>query len=301
MLKSSKLAKYIKENAQSKENGTYEIRNICFEVYVPYIISYLDEHVGLDWYAEVYEPISEPQIDIVVNKLKYDKNNRQAQITMADHKEIFNPTYICTTSMTYYIENDKVNVSVCMRSNDVKRFPNDVAWQKYTLDKICEKLDMQPGKIFWFVVSLYVYDKDWFYFEKLPYEIEGLFEFKVNITVEVDSYDNLKNKLKDTMVKFYAKEISIETEGDNTYVTYQINAKSLLDGRMEAYFNKDETDIILEEEYEYGIEDIMLGERNVKTPMLSNIIELFKSKNINVVDIQGIEINHYSTPKSKDC
>ena len=165
MIKSSELAAYIKKNAKHNDNGTYEIRNFCFEVDVPYIISYLNEGIGLDWYKEVYEPVSEPQIDGVVAKLKQNKFSRQAQITMSDHVEIFNPTYICTTSMTYYIENDKVNVSVCMRSNDVKRFPNDVAWQQHTLNKICKKLNMQPGNIFWFVVSFHVYDNEWFYFE----------------------------------------------------------------------------------------------------------------------------------------
>ena len=42
MIKSSELAKYIKKNAKHNDNGTYEIRNICFEVDVPYVISYLD-------------------------------------------------------------------------------------------------------------------------------------------------------------------------------------------------------------------------------------------------------------------
>ena len=144
MIKSSELADYIKKNAKHKDNGTYEIRNICFEVDVPYIISYLDEGVGLDWYEKVYEPVSEPQIDGVITKLKNDKLSRQAQITMSDHVEVYNPTHICTTSMTYYIENNRVNVSVCMRSNDAKRFPNDVAWQQNTLNKICKKLCMQP-------------------------------------------------------------------------------------------------------------------------------------------------------------
>lgn len=38
MIKSSELAVYIKNNAKHNDNGTYEIRNICFEVDVPYVI-----------------------------------------------------------------------------------------------------------------------------------------------------------------------------------------------------------------------------------------------------------------------
>ena len=80
MIKSSELAEYIKKNAKHNSNGTYEVRNICFEVDVPYVLSYLDEGVGLDWYEKVYEPVSEPQIDGVVAKLKANKLNKPKYI-----------------------------------------------------------------------------------------------------------------------------------------------------------------------------------------------------------------------------
>lgn len=284
MIKSSELATYIKKNAKHNDNGTYEIRNVCFEVDVPYIISYLNEGIGLDWYEEVYEPISEPQIDGVVAKLKYNKFSRQAQITMSDHAEIFNPTYICTTSMTYYIENDKVNVSVCMRSNDVKRFPNDVAWQQHTLRKICKKLNMQPGKIFWFAVSFHAYDEDWFYFEKLPHNETFIFDFKVYVTCELDKDD----KVDDSYLKNgYVESISYEKEGDNLYVKYAIRESIDIDGRMEAYFNEDESDIHLEEDYEYDVDDIIK-----KSEKLNYLVNSLKSKNINIVDIEVAEMSH---------
>lgn len=284
MIKSSELANYIKKNAKHNDNGTYEIRNICFEVDVPYIISYLNEGIGLDWYKEVYEPVSEPQIDGVVTKLKNNRLSRQAQITMSDHVEIFNPTYICTTSMTYYIENDKVNVSVCMRSNDAKRFPNDVAWQQHTLNKICKELDMQPGKIFWFAVSFHVYENEWFYFEKLPYDETFIFDFKVCVTYEQN---------KDDKVDFsyfedgYVNSISCENEGDKVYVTYEIRDSVDIEGRMEAYFNEDESDINLEEDYEYGVDDIIN-----KSEKLIYLMNSLKSDNANIVDIKAIEISH---------
>lgn len=284
MIKSSELAVYIKNNAKHNDNGTYEIRNICFEVDVPYIISYLNEGIGLDWYKEVYEPVSEPQIDGVVTKLKNNRLSRQAQITMSDHVEIFNPTYICTTSMTYYIENDKVNVSVCMRSNDAKRFPNDVAWQQHTLNKICKELDMQPGKIFWFAVSFHVYENEWFYFEKLPYNETFIFDFKVCVTYEQN---------KDDKVDFsyfedgYVNSISCENEGDKVYVTYEIRDSVDIEGRMEAYFNEDESDINLEEDYEYGVDDIIN-----KSEKLIYLMNSLKSDNANIVDIKAIEISH---------
>ena len=283
MIKSSELAAYIKKNAKHNDNGTYEIRNICFEVDVPYIISYLDEGVGLDWYEKVYEPVSEPQIDGVVAKLKQNKFSRQAQITMSDHVEIFNPTYICTTSMTYYIENDKVNVSVCMRSNDVKRFPNDVAWQQHTLNKICKKMNMQPGKIFWFVVSFHVYDNEWFYFEKLPHDETFIFDFKVCVTCELNKDDKVDDSYFEDG---YVNSISYENKEDKLYVEYETLTSVEINGRMEAYFNKDESDIHLEEDYEYGIDEI-IG----KSEKLRYLINSLESKNAKIVDIEAVEIS----------
>ena len=285
MIKSSELAKYIKKNAKHSNNGTYEVRNICFEVDVPYVISYLDEGVGLDWYKEVYEPVSEPQIDGVVAKLKNDKFSRQAQITMSDHVEVYNPTHICTTSMTYYIEDDKVNVSVCMRSNDAKRFPNDVVWQQHTLNKICKKLNMQPGKIFWFAVSFHVYENEWFIFEKLPYDETFIFDFKVCVTCE----RNKDDKVDDSYLEIfgYADNIFYENEGDKVYVTYETRESVEIEGRMEAYFNEDETDIYLEEDYEYSIDDIIN-----KSEKLTYLVNSLKVKKTNIVDIKAIEISH---------
>lgn len=285
MLKSSELAEYIKKNAKHSNNGTYEVRNICFEVDVPYVISYLDEGVGLDWYKKVYEPVSEPQIDGVVSKLKHNKFSRQAQITMSDHIEVYNTTHICTTSMTYYIENDKVNVSVCMRSNDAKRFPNDVVWQQHTLNKICERLNMQPGKIFWFAVSFHVYENEWFYFEKLPHDETFIFDFKVCMTCE----RNKDDKVDDSYLEIfgYVDNIFYENEGDKVYVTYEIRESVELNVKMEAYFNEDESDINLEEDYEYSIDDIIN-----KSEKLTYLVNSLKAKKTNIVDIKAIEISH---------
>lgn len=284
MIKSYELAEYIKKNAIHNSNGTYEVRNICFEVDVPYVLSYLDEGVGLDWYKEVYEPVSEPQINGVVAKLKHNKFSRQAQITMSDHVEVYNPTHICTTSMTYYIENNRVNVSVCMRSNDVKRFPNDVAWQQHTLNKICERLNMQPGKIFWFAVSFHVYEDEWFYFENLPHDEIFIFDFKVCVTCELN---------KDDKVDFsyfedgYVNSVSCENEDDKVYVTYETRDSVEIEGRMEAYLNADETDINLEEDYEYDVDEIIN-----KSEKLTYLVNSLKAKKTNIVDIKAIEISH---------
>ena len=278
MLKSSKLAKYIKDNALYNENGTYEIRNLLFEVDVPYIISYLDEGVGLDWYKEVYEPVSNQQLQGVIDKLKKDKLSRQAQITMSDHVEVYNPTYICTTSMTYYIENNRLNVTVNMRSNDAKRFPNDVAWQKKIQKYIASKLGVGVGKIYWFAVSFHVYKNDWKYFELLPYDTHGIFSFNLEFTLKCKDKNLIKNEASKIHVKL------INEENDELTFAYSIS-NIRLPIRMEAYGEGD--DLHLEEDYEYGIDDI-LSKSTLKI-WLDNIE---KYHDCSIVDISAKEINH---------
>ena len=56
---------------------------------------------------------------------------------------------------------------------------------------------------------------------------------------------------------------------------------------MEAYFNEDESDIYLEEDYEYNVDDIIK-----KSEKLNYLVNSLKSKNINIVDIEVIEKSH---------
>ena len=56
---------------------------------------------------------------------------------------------------------------------------------------------------------------------------------------------------------------------------------------MEAYFNEEENDIHLEEDYEYGIDEI-IG----KSEKLRYLINSLESKNAKIVDIEAVEISH---------
>lgn len=56
---------------------------------------------------------------------------------------------------------------------------------------------------------------------------------------------------------------------------------------MEAYFNEDESDIYLEEDYEYNVDDIIK-----KSEKLNYLVNSLKSKNINIVDIEVAEMSH---------
>ena len=68
--------------------------------------------------------------------------------------------FICTNAVQYLIRNDKLEVVVQMRSNDVVfGYRNDYAWQKYMADMMCNELKIELGNIYWNVGSMHVYER----------------------------------------------------------------------------------------------------------------------------------------------
>lgn len=68
--------------------------------------------------------------------------------------------FICTNAVQYMIRDDKLEVVVQMRSNDVVfGYRNDYAWQKYMADMMCHELKVELGNIYWNVGSMHVYER----------------------------------------------------------------------------------------------------------------------------------------------
>jgi thymidylate synthase len=68
--------------------------------------------------------------------------------------------FICTNTVQYLIRNNKLEVIVQMRSNDVVfGYRNDYAWQKHMADMMCHELKVELGNIYWNVGSLHVYER----------------------------------------------------------------------------------------------------------------------------------------------
>jgi len=61
------------------------------------------------------------QIDYIINELKRDRFSRRACITIYDGKEHLKYKYDtpCTLNINFYILNDKLNMNILMRSNDI--------------------------------------------------------------------------------------------------------------------------------------------------------------------------------------
>ena len=70
--------------------------------------------------------------------------------------------HICTTHVQYFLNDNHLDASVYMRSNDaVFGFNNDYAWQRYIQKRLAREVGVEPGKIIWNAGSLHVYKLHW--------------------------------------------------------------------------------------------------------------------------------------------
>ena len=101
------------------------------------------------------------QLNYVVNLLRDNPKTRQAVISIYDGKE--HPKYEFDTPCTYAIQftivNDKLNMCVTMRSNDLwYGFCNDQYCFSMLQKLIADKLDLPIGNYFHFAHNLHLYN-----------------------------------------------------------------------------------------------------------------------------------------------
>ena len=101
------------------------------------------------------------QLDAVVRKLKMDKDTRQACISIYDGKEMYkydNDTP-CTYAVQFTIVNNKLDMCVTMRSNDL--------WYGFCIDQYCfsmlqqlvaSRLDLPVGVYYHFAHNMHLYN-----------------------------------------------------------------------------------------------------------------------------------------------
>ena len=101
------------------------------------------------------------QIDYVIDLLRQQPNTRQAAITILDMKEHDTFTFDtpCTYAIQFTILNNKLNMSVVMRSNDLwYGFCNDQYQFSKLQDLIAFKLDIEIGTYFHYAHNLHLYN-----------------------------------------------------------------------------------------------------------------------------------------------
>jgi thymidylate synthase len=106
------------------------------------------------------------QYDQVRDELRANPNSRRAvmiytrPMIWADYNIDGMSDFICTNTVQYMIRNDKLQVVVQMRSNDIVfGYKNDYAWQEYVALMLCDELGVQLGDIIWHVGSLHAYER----------------------------------------------------------------------------------------------------------------------------------------------
>ena len=107
------------------------------------------------------------QIDYAVNELLKNKYSRRSCVTIYDAKEheIFNKDTPCTLNICFNIYDDKLNMTVLMRSNDlVFGFCNDQYCFSLLQKEVLEKLNIQNQKYLLgtythIALDLHIYDR----------------------------------------------------------------------------------------------------------------------------------------------
>ena len=101
------------------------------------------------------------QLDYVIDKLKSDKDTRQATISIYDGKE--HPLYYrdtpCTYAIQFTIVNDRLNMCITMRSNDLWfGFCNDQYCFSKLQKMVSDELNIEPGVYYHFAHNMHLYN-----------------------------------------------------------------------------------------------------------------------------------------------
>ena len=119
----------------------------------------VNSNYGYQWQRSDWNGIS--QFDYVVNLLKQNPKTRQAAISIYDGKEHNNYELDtpCTYAIQFTIVNDKLNMCVTMRSNDLwYGFCNDQYCFSRLQLMIADRLEIRLGTYYHFVHNLHLYN-----------------------------------------------------------------------------------------------------------------------------------------------
>lgn len=117
---------------------------------------YVNSNYGYQWQRN-------NQLDNVIAMLKANPKTRQATVSIYDGKEIDNGTYQYDTPCTYAIQftilDNKLNMCVTMRSNDLwYGFCNDQYCFSMLQQLVADKLAISVGTYFHFAHNLHLYN-----------------------------------------------------------------------------------------------------------------------------------------------
>jgi len=103
----------------------------------------------------------ENQIDYVVAKLRREKDTRHAAISIYDCKEhqLYRKDTPCTYAIQFTILNNRLNMAVLMRSNDLwYGFCNDQYQFSMLQQMIAERLNIEIGNYYHYAHNMHLYN-----------------------------------------------------------------------------------------------------------------------------------------------
>jgi thymidylate synthase len=103
------------------------------------------------------------QLDYTIEKLRRNPNTRQAAISIYDCKEhhLYKNDTPCTYAVQFTIVNNRLNMCVTMRSNDLwYGFCNDQYCFSQLQELVAEELDIEMGIYYHFAHNLHLYTKN---------------------------------------------------------------------------------------------------------------------------------------------
>ena len=115
---------------------------------------YVNSNYGWQWQRN-------GQIDMVIQKLKSDKDTRQACISIYDAKEWTSYAFDtpCTYAVQFTILHDRLDMCVTMRSNDLwYGFCNDQYCFSKLQKMISNELNIEPGVYYHFAHNMHLYN-----------------------------------------------------------------------------------------------------------------------------------------------
>lgn len=108
-----------------------------------------------------YHWMKNNQLDYVVDELKNNPDSRRASISIYNAKERYNfeNDTPCTYAINFSILNDRLNMSVLMRSNDLWfGFCNDQYCFSKLQEEMSKRLELKIGYYYHFSQNLHIYN-----------------------------------------------------------------------------------------------------------------------------------------------
>jgi thymidylate synthase len=177
------------------------------------------------------------QFGWVIDSLVADKNSRQAIMFFNQPKFQFegNKDFVCTMYANFFIRDNKLNMKVQMRSNDIfYGLTFDAPFFSFLLQSVHIKLletypDLQLGDYYHFTDNLHFYERHFSLADSIKIEkIDPNKEYTFVIKEAFIDYDGEKVFLTEN-AKAYCKEIYESINEDRTTSLDKVGYKKLLD------------------------------------------------------------------------